>query len=311
MKIPSSESYVASSATDKTPGTSPKRHAETNTEKIGNVPFAPASPYSNEEWEDLMNWDHTEESSTSPKILVHKSNPAKRHHVAPMLTSSTVPDPTAKVTQASDLLIQPKKRKTSSTIDGKANAITGVGRIEPFVSKRSHNAIEKRYRTNLNQKIAALRDAVPNLRKLRAAAADDVDGPGLTHKLNKATVLSKAIEYIQHLESRNQRLEEENAILKGFVPILEQEENKVPKVPAEAVPEVSSEVTNSAFGPASTETEDSPPTFHDPQGMIRVPEEIRRLRHGAPQAHYHERSTRPLPSSGGIEVYLGAMLRMP
>lgn len=56
--------------------------------------------------------------------------------------------------------------------------------------------IEKRYRTNLNDKIAALRDSVPSLRIMTKSArgedtADDREElQGLTpaHKLNKATV---------------------------------------------------------------------------------------------------------------------------
>jgi hypothetical protein len=59
--------------------------------------------------------------------------------------------------------------------------------------------IEKRYRTNLNDKIAALRDSVPSLRVMSRGngANEEDDDPedleGLTpaHKLNKATVLSK------------------------------------------------------------------------------------------------------------------------
>jgi hypothetical protein len=56
--------------------------------------------------------------------------------------------------------------------------------------------IEKRYRTNLNDKIAALRDSVPSLRIMsKSAKGEDTTGDreelhGLTpaHKLNKATV---------------------------------------------------------------------------------------------------------------------------
>ena len=56
--------------------------------------------------------------------------------------------------------------------------------------------IEKRYRTNLNDKIAALRDSVPSLRIMTKSqrgedtADDREDLQGLTpaHKLNKATV---------------------------------------------------------------------------------------------------------------------------
>ncbi|CAJ2661547.1 unnamed protein product [Trifolium pratense] len=74
--------------------------------------------------------------------------------------------------------------------------------------------IEKRYRTNLNDKIAALRDAVPSLRITSKSARgedtmddrEELQGLKPAHKLNKATVLSKATEYIYHLENRNKRL---------------------------------------------------------------------------------------------------------
>ena len=64
------------------------------------------------------------------------------------------------------------------------------------VKKTAHNMIEKRYRTNLNDKIAALRDSVPSLRIMsKSARGEDTSNDreelhGLTpaHKLNKATV---------------------------------------------------------------------------------------------------------------------------
>lgn len=109
--------------------------------------------------------------------------------------------------------------------------------------KTAHNMIEKRYRTNLNDKIAALRDSVPALRvmvnrlenagqqspgnddvmeEIKAEAGldpDDVDLGGLTpaHKLNKATILSKATEYIALLERKNRALAKENSSLRNRV----------------------------------------------------------------------------------------------
>lgn len=63
----------------------------------------------------------------------------------------------------------------------------------PRVKKTAHNMIEKRYRTNLNDKIAALRDSVPSLRVItkRNSRGEEVveDLQGLTpaHKSNKVS----------------------------------------------------------------------------------------------------------------------------
>lgn len=96
--------------------------------------------------------------------------------------------------------------------------------------KTAHNMIEKRYRTNLNDKIAALRDSVPALRVMvhrlerqdsdeieDEYAEEDLGGLAPAHKLNKATILSKATEYIAHLEKKNKALARENNQLRNRV----------------------------------------------------------------------------------------------
>jgi hypothetical protein len=101
--------------------------------------------------------------------------------------------------------------------------------IDQPVKKTAHNMIEKRYRNNLNDKIAALRDSVPSLRIMSKSARgedtteDREELHGLTpaHKLNKATILSKATEYIRHLEKRNARLIDENETMQARITAFE------------------------------------------------------------------------------------------
>jgi hypothetical protein len=89
---------------------------------------------------------------------------------------------------------QGRKRKSSADADDDDDEDSSGQ--HPPVKKTAHNMIEKRYRTNLNDKIAALRDSVPALRIMTKSArgedtADDREElQGLTpaHKLNKATV---------------------------------------------------------------------------------------------------------------------------
>jgi hypothetical protein len=86
-----------------------------------------------------------------------------------------------------------RKRKSSADFDEDDDEEDDNG--QP-VKKTAHNMIEKRYRTNLNDKIAALRDSVPALRIMSKSARgedtteDREELHGLTpaHKLNKATV---------------------------------------------------------------------------------------------------------------------------
>jgi len=134
------------------------------------------------------------------------------------------------------------KRKTSSSVSEEdASSAKRVSPSPPPMDRRgsvegghpkktAHNMIEKRYRTNLNDKIAQLRDAVPSLRMTqRQGGADDAEGftdddfSSLSQvpKLNKATILSKATDYIGQLESRNRNLETENNALRGRMEGLE------------------------------------------------------------------------------------------
>ncbi|XP_043944870.1 sterol regulatory element-binding protein 1 [Protopterus annectens] len=64
--------------------------------------------------------------------------------------------------------------------------------------RTAHNAIEKRYRCSINDKIIELKDLVV----------------GKDAKLNKSAILRKAIDYIRFLQHTNQKLKQENLTLK-------------------------------------------------------------------------------------------------
>lgn len=117
---------------------------------------------------------------------------------------------------------------SSSPHDSGINAKVRLGNAVPHGSsimkraakkeKSSHNMIEKKYRTNINDKIVALRDSVPALRVLVESGdedQDDLEGLQPAKKLNKATILSKATEYIKHLEAKNDSLKAENDELRS------------------------------------------------------------------------------------------------
>ncbi|XP_008820203.1 sterol regulatory element-binding protein 1 isoform X2 [Nannospalax galili] len=74
-----------------------------------------------------------------------------------------------------------------------------LGSTQSRSEKRTaHNAIEKRYRSSINDKIVELKDLVV----------------GTEAKLNKSAVLRKAIDYIRFLQHSNQKLKQENLSLR-------------------------------------------------------------------------------------------------
>ncbi|KAK4242723.1 sterol regulatory element-binding protein 1 [Achaetomium macrosporum] len=177
-----------------------------------------------------------------------------------------------------------RKRKSSAEVDDDDDD----DELEQPVKKTAHNMIEKRYRTNLNDKIAALRDSVPSLRIMcKSARGEDTTEDreelhGLTpaHKLNKATVLSKATEYIRHLEKRNNRLVEENNNMQARIAAFEklfmagamtgQLPNPLQQQPPTPI-QYPQDATPFLGTPLGT------PAGPDPPGMIPIPDDMKRI----------------------------------
>lgn len=211
------------------------------------------------------------------------------HHSPSSVNSGPDPRTTASSQQSSPEPMANKKRKSSIEDDESTDQRSGK---QPPIKKTAHNMIEKRYRTNLNDKIAALRDSVPSLRVMSRANhgnGDEEDDPedleGLTpaHKLNKATVLSKATEYIRHLEKRNKRLNEEVDSLKARLESYDKFAMMTPNPMANAVGTPDGmRFQEDPFAAAAARGQ--PVT--QAQGMIPVPENISNLQAMASQSHY-------------------------
>ncbi|KAI5464665.1 hypothetical protein BGZ63DRAFT_350091 [Mariannaea sp. PMI_226] len=188
------------------------------------------------------------------------------------------PDPAEMSSKAS------RKRKSSADPEEEEEEDDGNQPIK----KTAHNMIEKRYRTNLNDKIAALRDSVPSLRIMSKSARgedtteDREELHGLTpaHKLNKATVLSKATEYIRHLEKRNNRLLDENGAMQARIAAFEKlfmagaMNGAMTPLQQPPTPIQYAQDTQQFVGsPMTTSPDGSAP----PAGMIQVPDDMKRI----------------------------------
>ncbi|XP_020286375.1 sterol regulatory element-binding protein 2 isoform X2 [Pseudomyrmex gracilis] len=77
------------------------------------------------------------------------------------------------------------------------SAHVGVPRVRE-VKRSAHNAIERRYRTSINDKIIELKNIIV----------------GVDAKLNKSAILRKTIDYIRYLQNTNAKLKAENLSLK-------------------------------------------------------------------------------------------------
>lgn len=131
-----------------------------------------------------------------------------------------------------------QRLKSNSIISNAVNAALNtptppVGRQH---KKTAHNAIERRYRNNINDRIAELKNAVPALlyakvkdsrsgkRSHREDEDDEgedgeefLDGVAVATKLNKATILRKATEYINHLKKTGEDVRRENQTLQHIL----------------------------------------------------------------------------------------------
>jgi Domain of unknown function (DUF2014)/Helix-loop-helix DNA-binding domain len=226
--------------------------------------------------------------STTPLTPIHSSSSPETLH----LPASRLSGETLRSTSSSDLPRLTLKRKSSDDHEP-TSVVYGRGQQKPASKKRPHNVIEKRYRANLNEKIAELRESVPSLRSAPKAGKekhdvdDDAEDQAGSNKLNKASILTKAVEYIRHLELRNKRLDDENVMLKQRLIKLEKVISAGGNNAAERAAAFTSKVTmEQKPQETGTDADNERKVKHPPQGLIPVPESMRKLREGRSQEHY-------------------------
>ncbi|KZL85005.1 helix-loop-helix dna-binding domain-containing protein [Colletotrichum incanum] len=91
--------------------------------------------------------------------------------------------------------------------------------------RTAHNDIERKYRTNLKDRISELRDAVPSLKSIPEEGGEDAEADSQSQrgpKVSKGTVLTKATEYIHYLERRNKAIMREHQELARRLQAFEQ-----------------------------------------------------------------------------------------
>ncbi|KAI9555116.1 hypothetical protein GHT06_017631 [Daphnia sinensis] len=93
--------------------------------------------------------------------------------------------------------VNPSVLGSTNMFSGNSNPPSPSDR-PPVVKKSSHNAIERRYRNSINDKILELKNLIA----------------GEEAKMSKSAILRKALEYVRYLQQMNQKLIKENMALK-------------------------------------------------------------------------------------------------
>ena len=232
--------------------------------KLADEPNASVrDPQPDAAWEDWMMWDEPGESTLISSPCGQDSLPMKQNmHLS-------------------------RKRKTTADRSPEDQNSTAASERRPTEPIRGHSVVERRYRTNINAKIADLRDSVP---ALKATANSKVPSSPNTdssvQKLNKATILSTAVSYIHDLERAKRRLEIEVSDLRARLRAMEREDDEVD--PTSETDHILSETPISVPPEAAIGSSRSSSWENPAQGMIQVPEDMRRLRTAALQAQYAE-----------------------
>ncbi len=239
-----------------------------------------------------MDWDPVSPSDQASNSSIQQST----HPRHPQPSSADTDEARELPTTLNEDHASPRPTKKRKASIESADSPTRPGSHDAkstSVQNKSHSIVEKRYRTNLNDKIADLRRSIPSLRG-DASSTAEAENLSAVPKHNKSTILTKAIEYIHHLEQRNIYLEDVNASLRSQAHTTQSEVVHGEDTPSEE----SSKPPSSGPNGSPSMTQGSPVTSNAPQGMIPVPDDIRQLRNTAPQEHYADQLSSEDQQSG-------------
>uniref|UniRef100_A0A673KR12 Sterol regulatory element-binding protein 1 n=1 Tax=Sinocyclocheilus rhinocerous TaxID=307959 RepID=A0A673KR12_9TELE len=140
-------------------------------------------------------------------------------------------------------------------------AICGKPGGQPHKGEKrtAHNAIEKRYRSSINDKIIELKDLVA----------------GTEAKLNKSAVLRKTIDHIRYLQQSNQKLKQENMALKMSIQknkslkdLVIMEVDVKPEIPTPPASDVGSPQSSGPFSHHGSDSESDSPMEEDNKPVV-------------------------------------------
>ncbi|XP_051987951.1 sterol regulatory element-binding protein 1-like isoform X2 [Xyrauchen texanus] len=140
------------------------------------------------------------------------------------------------------------------TISGKPGSQPHKGE-----KRTAHNAIEKRYRSSINDKIIELKDLVA----------------GTEAKLNKSAVLRKVIDHIRYLQKSNQKLKQENMALKMSIQnnkslkdLVTMEVDVKPEIPTPPSSDAGSPQSSGPYSHHSSDSEPDSPMGEDSKPVV-------------------------------------------
>ena len=260
-----------------------------------------------EEWQDWMDWSRTSETNEPQHLEITPRTSSESAH--------QLPSPQASIT--SEFPSYSKKRKVSDESNAPPDDLGLDKRTghKSTAQNKSHSLVEKRYRTNLNHKIAELGECIPVLKGGEGAQDEGEEAVSmLKHK--KETVLVEAIAYIRKLELRNRHLEQANQTLQEWrlahessTAVIHDSSAKDQESVEVALPSTSSstadECDDSQDALQIAAAEERAPT-RAPQGMIKVPDEWKRMWRGEFTSHISS-TARPAsrtedPAASSVEL---------